>query len=70
MKINIKTWNIILYYCILTIILTTTIKINDKVLFCGEDYVGSPISLLLFVLPPIIIFIKLIIEFYTARRKY
>ena len=70
MKINIKTWNIILYYCILTIILTTTIKINDKVLFCGEDYIGSPISLLFLALPTLIILIKLIINLYTTRNNY
>ena len=70
MKINIKTWNIILYYCILTIILTTTIKINDKVLFCGEDYIGSPISLLFLALPTLIILIKLIINFHVTRKNY
>lgn len=70
MKINIKPWNIILYYCILAITLTTTIKINDKVLFCGEDYVESPMSLLPFTLPTIIIFMKLIVNFYTTRRKH
>lgn len=70
MKMNIKIWNIILYYCVLAITLTTTIKINGKVLFCGEDYVGSPISLLSLALPPLIIFIKLIINFYANGNKY
>ena len=70
MKMNIKTWNIVLYYCVLAIILSTTVKINDKVLFCGEDYVGSPMSLLFWLLPPLIIFIKLIINFYVTRKNY
>ena len=70
MKININIWAIILYYCILTIVLTTTVKINDKVLFCGEDYIGSPISLLFLALPTLIMLIKLIINFYTTRNNY
>lgn len=70
MKININIWAIILYYYILTIVLTTTVKINDKVLFCGEDYIGSPISLLFLALPTLIMLIKLIINFYTTRNNY
>ena len=70
MKININTWNIVLYYCVLAIILSTTVKINDKVLFCGEDYIGSPMSLLFLALPTLIMLIKLIINFYVTRKNY
>ena len=62
MKLKIKIWYILLYYCILLIGLTTSIKINDKVLFCGEDYTTSSIFLLLGLLPHLWILIELIIK--------
>ena len=63
MKLRIKTWHIILYYCILLIGLSTTIKINNKILFCGENYIESPISFLLLLLPHLWILIELLTKF-------
>lgn len=68
MKLRIKNWHIILYYCILFIGLSTTVKINNRIVFCGENYIGSAISFSLLLLPHLWILIELIMK--LKKKQY